>query len=196
MVKVWPVALVAATLVLGAANSAQAVVVFCPVRDQLPIGSFRSIRRLPPRASRQAPGTSMVMGTHSTPWDTRRSTSPTTTRRGFWMEPSRLRGVAVCPERSRSRRPPRVSGRWCLRSNRVKVNWIRIGRHSCFPPVCSAAPGPFRVRNRCRTLICTAATEKFLHLRRRLRNRCPRYCSARDSWLHDCSSAPESAEGP
>jgi len=30
MVKVWPVALVAATLVLGAANSAQAVVVFCP----------------------------------------------------------------------------------------------------------------------------------------------------------------------
>jgi hypothetical protein len=30
MVKVWPAALVAATLVLGAANSAQAVVVFCP----------------------------------------------------------------------------------------------------------------------------------------------------------------------
>jgi hypothetical protein len=30
MVKVWPVALVAATLVLGAASSAQAVVVFCP----------------------------------------------------------------------------------------------------------------------------------------------------------------------
>jgi hypothetical protein len=30
MVKMWPAALVAATLVLGAANSAQAVVVFCP----------------------------------------------------------------------------------------------------------------------------------------------------------------------
>jgi hypothetical protein len=30
MVKVWPAALVAATLVLGAANSAQALVVFCP----------------------------------------------------------------------------------------------------------------------------------------------------------------------
>ena len=197
MVKVWPVALVAATLVLGAANSAQAVVVFCPGTGSATDREFSLDTAV--AATCLTSGTGNINGNG----DALNALGYTTLDKSDDNTSGVLDGALSITGSGG------LSGTFAISAAAAGFGPLVIAFKSgegqldpdwaAFLLPAGVLSGSWAISGaqRCRTLICTVAgTEKSLHLQRRLRNRCPRYCSARGSWLHDCSSAPESAEGP